>query len=82
LAEAADLYRDRFLADIAIAEEAWSEWADAERERLEGPALDAMVGLGDRELELGDHARALAAARRAACARRRCGESNRPGLRG
>jgi TolB-like protein/DNA-binding SARP family transcriptional activator len=65
LAEAAGLYRDRFLADIVISEEAWTEWADAERQRLESLALDAMIALGDRELELGEHARALAAARRA-----------------
>src|SRR5215204_3356644 len=31
LAEAVGLYRDRFLADIAISEEAWTEWLDFQR---------------------------------------------------
>ena len=36
LAAAADLYQDRFLADVAIPEEAWNDWLSSERERLEG----------------------------------------------
>ena len=36
-------------ADIAIPEEAWTEWLEAQRQRLEGLALDAMVKLGEQE---------------------------------
>ena len=49
-AAAVGLYRDRLLADIAIPEEAWTEWLDVQRQRLEGLALDAMVKLGEQEL--------------------------------
>ena len=45
-----DLYRGRFLADIAISEEAWTDWLAGERQRLEGLALDAMMRLGEQEL--------------------------------
>ena len=62
---AVGLYRGRLLGDIAIAEEAWTEWLAAERQRLEGLALDAMVKLGGQELEAGNHARALSTASRA-----------------
>jgi TolB-like protein/DNA-binding SARP family transcriptional activator len=62
---AVGLYRDRLLADIAIAEEAWTEWLDVQRQRLEGLALDAMVKLGEQELEAGNHEPALSAANRA-----------------
>ena len=34
LSAAADLYRDRFLDDVAISEEAWNDWLTGERERL------------------------------------------------
>ena len=53
------------LADIAIPEEAWTEWLDVQRQRLEGLALDAMVRLGEQELQLGNHEPALNAANRA-----------------
>ena len=36
LAAAVGLYRDRLLADLGIPEEAWSEWLDVQRQRLEG----------------------------------------------
>ena len=65
LATAVGLYRDRLLADIAIPEEAWTEWIEARRQRLEGLALDAMVKLGEQELEAGNHEPALGAANRA-----------------
>jgi len=65
LAEAVELYKGPLLADIGIAEEAWSEWCDGERQRLEGLALDAMVKLGEQELEAGNHEPALGAANRA-----------------
>lgn len=61
LNEAVGLYRGRFLADITIHEEAWAEWLDPLRQRLEGLALDAMVKLGDQELRLGNHQHALRA---------------------
>ena len=65
LNEAVGLYRGRLLADIAIPEEAWTEWLEAQRQRLEGLALDAMVKLGEQELEAGNHEPALSAANRA-----------------
>jgi DNA-binding SARP family transcriptional activator len=65
LTEAADLYRGCLLAEIAIPEESWTEWLEAQRQRLEGLALDAMVKLAEQELQLGNHERALKAARRA-----------------
>ena len=36
LNHAVGLYRGSLMADIAIPEEAWTEWIDAERQRLEG----------------------------------------------
>ncbi len=62
---AVGLYRDCLLADIAIPEEAWTEWLGVQRQRLEGLALDAMVKLGEQELEAGNHEPALSAANRA-----------------
>jgi TolB-like protein/DNA-binding SARP family transcriptional activator len=62
---AVGLYRDSMLADIAISEEGWSEWLDIQRQRFEGLALDAMVKLGEQELQLGHHEPALKAANRA-----------------
>ena len=65
LQEAVGLYGGRLLGDMSIAEEAWTEWQEAERQRLEGLALDAMVKLGERHLQLGDHGQARDAAQRA-----------------
>jgi TolB-like protein len=65
LAAAADLYQDRFLADVAIPEEAWNDWLSSERERLEGLALGALVGLSELELAAGCAEDALKAAHRA-----------------
>ncbi len=65
LKAAVGLYRGHLLADIAIVEEAWSEWLGVRRERLEGLALDAMIKLGDEELRLGNHEQALRVANRA-----------------
>jgi DNA-binding SARP family transcriptional activator len=36
LAEAVDLYQQRLLTDVTIAEEAWTDWVAGERQRLEG----------------------------------------------
>jgi TolB-like protein len=65
LTESVELYKSRLLVDIGITEQGWSEWLDSERVRLEGLALDAMVKLGDLELEAGFSEQALAAANKA-----------------
>jgi len=65
LAAAADLYRDPLLADVDIAEEAWADWLGAERPRLEGLALDAMIGHAEQALKSGKPQAALKAATRA-----------------
>ena len=65
LAAAADLYQDRFLCDINIAEEAWTDWLAAERTRLERLALDAMVRHAEQTLQAGDAEQALKVASRA-----------------
>jgi TolB-like protein len=65
LAVAVDLYKDRLLADLSVAEEAWDDWLDGERRRLEALALDAMVRLADLELQSGAPDRALANANKA-----------------
>jgi len=44
LTQAVELYKSRLLVDITVPEGAWSDWLDSERVRLEGIALDAMVG--------------------------------------
>src|SRR5262245_33304202 len=64
LTDAIGLYRGSLLAETEIPEEAWTEWLVAQRQRLEGLALDAMVKLGDQELEAGKHESALSAANR------------------
>lgn len=68
LATAAALYRDAFLADISIAEEAWNEWLRAQRVRLEGMLIDALIRLAEIELQNGHAEEALAAATRATSA--------------
>jgi class 3 adenylate cyclase len=65
LAAAADLYQAPLLADVTIAEEAWADWLGAERPRLEGLALDAMVGYADQAVQSGNAESALKAANRA-----------------
>ena len=65
LQEAVDLYGGRLLGDMSIAEEAWTDWLEAEHRRLEGLALDAMVKVGERKLQVGDHGQAFWAAQRA-----------------
>jgi DNA-binding SARP family transcriptional activator/ActR/RegA family two-component response regulator len=63
LAAAVDLYKGRFLSDVNISEEAWADWVGAERQRLEGSALDALVRLGEIELAAGHADKALETAR-------------------
>jgi TolB-like protein/Flp pilus assembly protein TadD len=65
LNRAVDLYGGSLLADIAIPEEAWTEWLGVQRQRLEGLALDAMVRLGEQEVHAGNHEQALRVANRA-----------------
>src|SRR5262245_27829568 len=65
LAAAADLYKGSLLADVTVTEDAWTDWLGGERQRLEGLALDAMVGLADLEVQSGTPDRALAAAHKA-----------------
>jgi DNA-binding SARP family transcriptional activator len=65
LDEAVGLYGGRLLADLSIAEEAWIEWLEAEHRRLEGLALDAMVKVSERKLQVGDHGQAFWMAQRA-----------------
>jgi DNA-binding SARP family transcriptional activator/ActR/RegA family two-component response regulator len=64
LAAAVDLYKGRFLSDVNISEEAWADWVGAERQRLEGSALDALVRLGEIELAAGHADKALETAHR------------------
>jgi DNA-binding SARP family transcriptional activator len=59
------LYRGGLLADIAIPEEAWTEWLGVQRQRLEGLALDAMVRLGEEDIQAGNHEQALSVGNRA-----------------
>jgi TolB-like protein/two-component SAPR family response regulator len=59
------LYQDAFLSNITIREEAWSEWSAAQRTRLEGLALGAIIRLGEHELDRGHPERALELADRA-----------------
>jgi class 3 adenylate cyclase/DNA-binding SARP family transcriptional activator len=65
LAAAVDLYKGLFLSDLYISEEAWAEWVAAERQRLEGSALDALVRFGEIELAAGHADKAIETARRA-----------------
>jgi class 3 adenylate cyclase len=64
LAAAADLYQDPLLADVTIAEESWADWLGAERLRLEGLALDAMIRYAEQALQSGNAESALKAANR------------------
>jgi CheY-like chemotaxis protein len=55
LAQAAGLYNGPLLSEVNISEDAWSEWLDRERQRVETLALDAMVTLGEQELQAGNN---------------------------
>jgi TolB-like protein len=65
LTAAADLYRGRFMDDIAVSEEGWTQWLTEERQRLEDLALGALMRLGEQELAAGHPVTALKAAQRA-----------------
>src|SRR5262245_34062303 len=64
LIEALDLYKDRLLTDLLLAEDGWSHWLSSEQQRLEAMAVDAIVRLGKAELARGDQARAMVLAKR------------------
>src|SRR5215831_416161 len=64
LNEALDLYKDRLLAGLLLAEDGWSHWLSSEQRRFEDMALDASVRLGEAELARGDQSRAMALATR------------------
>jgi TolB-like protein len=59
LAKAVELYRDAFLEDISIPDEAWSEWLRGQRARLEGLLIGALIQLAEAELQHGHTERAL-----------------------
>jgi len=65
LGRAVELYKDRFLAEMAIGEEAWTEWVDGERQRLKERVLDALVRLAGIELALGHGDKVIETAQRA-----------------
>jgi DNA-binding SARP family transcriptional activator len=64
LGEALDLYKDRFLSDLTLAEAGWSDWLGCEQRRWEEMARNAIVRLGEEELARGDRARAMVLAKR------------------
>ena len=65
LEEAVALYGGEFLSDVAIKQEAWTEWLTAQRARIENLAVATMIELAERELAQGRPEQALAAASRA-----------------
>jgi len=65
IAEAVELYQGTFLANIAIPEEAWTDWVNGQRHRLESLAVDALIQLGENEERHGNPARTLEVANRA-----------------
>jgi len=65
LAQAVELYKDRLMADMAIGEETWTDWANGERQRLEEMALDALIRFGEIELAEGRGDKAIETAQRA-----------------
>ncbi|WP_178130688.1 BTAD domain-containing putative transcriptional regulator [Reyranella sp. CPCC 100927] len=62
---AVDLYQGTFLANIAIPEEAWTDWLTAQRQRLEDLVVDGLIRLGEEEEQIDAPALALEFANRA-----------------
>ena len=62
---AVDLYQSAFLTGITVAEDAWTTWVVAQRQRLEDLAVNGLIRLGEEEEKRGDPVRALAFAHRA-----------------
>ena len=65
LCGALDLYKDRFLADLKLAEEGWSEWVSREQQRLGEMAINAALTLGESDLARGNTDRAIIFAKKA-----------------
>jgi TolB-like protein/DNA-binding SARP family transcriptional activator/cytochrome c-type biogenesis protein CcmH/NrfG len=66
LKEAVELYRGRLLADISLStEEAWMDWVEPQRVRLENLALEGLVKLGEVYLARGQADQVLPLAERA-----------------
>jgi class 3 adenylate cyclase/DNA-binding SARP family transcriptional activator len=65
LGRAIEIYQGELLANLAIAQEAWSDWVSTERRRLEVLALSAMVAFAEQEIASARPQSALAAADRA-----------------
>ena len=65
LSDALDLYKGRFLADLKLSEEGWSEWLSREQQRLDDVALNVAMRVGEEELTRGDADRAINVAKRA-----------------
>jgi adenylate cyclase len=66
LRQAVDLYRDAFLVDVSIPDEAWAEWLRTQRSRLEGLLVGALIRLAEIELQQNNPEQALEIASRAA----------------
>jgi TolB-like protein len=62
LRAAVKLYRDAFLADVSIPDEAWAEWLRTQRGRLEGLLVGALIRLAEIELQENNAEQALAVA--------------------
>lgn len=62
---AVDLYQGSFLANIAIHEDAWTDWVVTQRQKLEDLAVDGLIRLGEEEADLGASTQALEFANRA-----------------
>ena len=65
LRQAVDLYRDAFLADVSIPDEAWAEWLRTQRGRLEGLLVGALIRLAEIELQQNNPEQALELASKA-----------------
>lgn len=65
LAAATKAYGGTFLLDLDFPQDGWAEWLTSERQRLQQLALDALVRLGELELNLGNPEAAIEAAHRA-----------------
>ncbi len=65
LRQAVDLYRDAFLADVLISDEAWAEWLRTQRGRLEGLLVGALIRLAEIELQQNNPEQALELASKA-----------------
>ncbi|HKU98719.1 MAG TPA: BTAD domain-containing putative transcriptional regulator [Vineibacter sp.] len=65
LRQAVGLYQGAFLTNIAIPQEAWTDWVNGQRLRLENLAVNALILLGEEEVKQAQPTRALELAQRA-----------------